>query len=206
MNSVSIDQLMLFVPAAFLVGASPGANNLLAFLAAVRAGWQRAAVGVIGRIAAWGVLVVLVSLGLDALLRTSEIAFVVLKWLGVGYLLYLAWSFWNAPVREEREPPSGRELMRREFLTLLGNPKAYLLLTAFLPQFVDRSDAYGGQLLVLGCVYLMVEAVAAMIWIAAGSWIGVNAWTPARRQIANRVSACLMGGAAVLLTRTDQAA
>lgn len=63
-----------------------------------------------------------------------------------------------------------------------------------------------GQLLILGGIYLLVEATAAMIWVSVGSWIGEHAWTPARRRIANRMSAGLMGAAALLLSRTDRAA
>ena len=69
---MTLEQLLIFLPAALLLGASPGANNLLAFVSATKAGWLRAAKGIFGRLAAWAVLVVLVSLGLDVLLRTSE--------------------------------------------------------------------------------------------------------------------------------------
>ena len=86
---MTLQQLFIFLPAALLLGASPGANNLLAFISATKAGWLRTAKSIIGRLAAWAVLIVLVSLGLDVLLRTSEVAFVALKWVGV-------WS-WSSP-------------------------------------------------------------------------------------------------------------
>jgi threonine/homoserine/homoserine lactone efflux protein len=106
---------------------------------------------------------VLISFGLDTLLRTSEFAFVALKWVGVAYLTYLAWKFWTADVSEELEMPDASTLMKREFLTLLGNPKAYLLLTAFLPQFVTDAVPVMPQLLTLGGLYLGVEGLAALL-------------------------------------------
>lgn len=202
---MSFQQVLIFLPAALLVGASPGANNLLAFVSATRAGWHPAATGVLGRLAAWAVLVILVALGLDALLRTSEMAFVALKWLGVAYLLVLAAQFWAADVSAPMEAPEVSSLMRREFLTLLGNPKAYLLLTAFLPQFVDDAAPLMPQLFVLGSVYLAVEGVAALLWVTAGTLVGARALTPARRRIINRASAGLMGSAAFVLARTARA-
>ena len=54
---MTVQQLALFVPVAFLVGVSPGANNLLAFASAARAGWRRAAQAVAGRIAGYGLKV-----------------------------------------------------------------------------------------------------------------------------------------------------
>ena len=203
---MTLQQLMIFLPAAFLLGASPGANNLLAFISATKAGWLRTAKGIFGRLAAWAVLVVLVSLGLDVLLRTSELAFVALKWIGVAYLLYLAFQFWTANVSSDLEAPEVSTLMRREFLTLMGNPKAYLLLTAFLPQFVHDAAPLMPQLFVLGALYLLVEGVAALLWVTAGTLVGARALTPLRRRIVNRASAGLMGAAAFFLARTEKAA
>ncbi|WP_161861077.1 LysE family translocator [Algicella marina] len=178
-----------------LLGASPAANNLLAFVSASRAGWLRTARSILGGLAAWAVLVVLVSSGLDALLRTSEIAFVALKWIGVAYLLYLPWQFWTADVRTEIEATEVSSLMRREFLTLMGSPKASLLLTAFLP-----------QLFALRVHYLLVEGVAALFWVSAGALVGAHALTPLRRRVVNRGSAGLMGTAAVVLCKSERAA
>ncbi len=204
--TVTLEQLLVFLPAALLLGASPGANNLLAFVSATKAGWLRTAKGISGRLAAWAVLVVLVSLGLDVLLRTSEFAFVALKWIGVAYLLYLAWKFWTAEVSTEIEAPEVSTLMRREFLTLMGNPKAYLLLTAFLPQFVNDGAALMPQLFTLGALYLLVEGVAALLWVSAGTLVGAHTLTPLRRRIINRASGGLMSTAALLLARTERAA
>lgn len=203
---MTLQQLLIFLPAAFLLGASPGANNLLAFVSATKAGWLRTAKSIVGRLAAWGVLVVLVSLGLDVLLRTSEFTFVVLKWIGVAYLSYLAWHFWTAEVSTDIEIPEISTLMRREFFTLMGNPKAYLLLTAFLPQFVDGAAPLMPQLLMLGAIYLAVEGLAALLWVTCGALVGAHALTPLRRRLINRASAGLMGAVAVILARSERAA
>ena len=203
---MTLEQLLIFLPAALLLGASPGANNLLAFVSATKVGWLRTAKSIFGRLAAWAVLVILVSMGLDVLLRTSEIAFVALKWVGVAYLLYLAWQFWTADVATEIRAPEVSTLMRREFLTLMGNPKAYLLLTAFLPQFVNDGAPLMPQLFALGTLYLLVEGVAALLWVSAGTLVGAHALTPLRRRMINRASAGLMATAALMLARTERAA
>jgi len=202
---MTFEQILIFLPAALLLGASPGANNLLAFISATKAGWRRSAKGIVGRLAAWAILVVLVSLGLDVLLRTSEFAFVILKWMGVAYLLFLTWKFWSADVSADIEADDVSTLMRREFLTLLGNPKAYLLLTAFLPQFVNNTGPVMPQLFMLGGLYLVAEGLAALLWVSAGTLVGARALTPLKRRIINRLSAGLMGGAAILLARSEKA-
>lgn len=202
---MTLAQIAMFLPAAILLALSPGANNLLAFAAGTRAGWRRAALGVSGRVAAWAVLVVLVSLGLDAVLGASQALFVTIKWLGVAYLVYLAFTLWNADTAPTTQTPRSAALMRREFFTLMGNPKAYLVLTAFLPPFVDTAHPALPQLLGLGAVYIAVEAISAVGWAGVGALLGAHALTPLRRRMVNRCSAVLLGGVALILARSQRA-
>ena len=200
---LSLSQVSWFLPAALLVGISPGANNLLAFNAATEVGWVRATQGLGGRVAAWVLLVLLVALGLDALFAASPALFDAVRWAGVAYLLFLGWSFWTAPVDRAGPSVATGVLVRREFLTLVGNPKAYLLLTAFLPQFVVRDGSITGQLLLLGALYLVAETLAAMVWIALGAGLGTCALEPGRRRLLNRVCGTAMVFAAVALVRAE---
>ena len=190
-------QVMAFLPAAFLVGLTPGPNNFLALATAGRAGPVPALRGLVGRCAAFAVLTVLVALGLDRLLTGSQLAFSALKWGGVGYLCYLAWRTWTAPIEGEPQRASGGF---REFLTCMANPKAYLLMTAFLPQFLAPGSPLT-QLLALGALYIVMEAIAALAWIGAGALLHRGALTVRGKRWLNRVFGGLMGIAALLLAR-----
>ncbi|MEU7259186.1 LysE family translocator [Streptomyces rimosus] len=78
-----------FFPAAVLLAATPGANQLLALRNGLRHG-PRAAVGAsLGRFGAFALMVAAVAAGLGALLTASEVAFSVVKWGGVAYLAWL---------------------------------------------------------------------------------------------------------------------
>ena len=194
-------QLALFLPAAALVALSPGANNLLAFGNASRAGWRVAVRALSGRLTAFVLMVCLVALGLGAMLQTSELAFRVVKWAGVAYLVWLAIATWRAPATALPQP---RGLARREFLTAMGNPKAYLLFTAFLPQFVIGDEGVARQLLALGAFYIAVEAVAASLWAGAGALWRRGTLSARGRGMMNRISGVMMLGAAGLLARTSR--
>ena len=143
-----------------------------------------------------------VTLGLDALLRTSELAFQILKWAGIAYLAHLGVRMWRAPATAPPAPTAA--LARREMPTALGNPKAYLLFTAFLPQFVQPGVPMAPQLLTLGALYIAIEGCAASLWAAVGAWVGGPALTERRRRLLNRVSGGMMMGAATLLTRAQR--
>ena len=82
--------------------------------------------------------------GLAALLYTSALAFEVIKYLGVAYLLYLAWSTLQEhgalDVQGESAPKTARQVIVEGILINVLNPKLSIFFFAFLPQFVDTTD------------------------------------------------------------------
>ncbi|MFC7456945.1 LysE family translocator [Brachybacterium sp. GCM10030267] len=163
----------VFLPAAVAMASIPGANQVLGLRNAAVVGARYAAAGVAGRFAAFAVLALLVVVGLGAVLARSAVAFEVLRWAGVVYLVWLGVSTIRNAGAGERHPDLRREergavAARREFITALTNPKALLLFASFLPQFMPTS-APASLLLVLAAVYIGVEALAAAAYIAAGS-------------------------------------
>ena len=204
------DQLLLFLPAAALVAASPGANNLLSLINGARAGLRPTLFSLLGRLAAFLILIAFVAGGLGALLSASELAFTVVKWLGVAYLTYLGIRLWISRELElgESETLEGSawRLARKEFLVAITNPKAILLFTAFLPQFIVPGTAATTQLLWLGAVYLPIEVCAACLYATAGSRVRKLRLTTARVRLFNRIAGGMMLSAAALLATSRRAA
>jgi threonine/homoserine/homoserine lactone efflux protein len=208
---MTLAQLLIFLPAAAIVAASPGANNLLAFANGSRHGFLPAALALLGRCLAFALMIAMVIGGLGALLEASEAAFQIIKWGGVLYLIYLGIQM----VLSRPEPQkhgqiiarSSYALARREFLVAMTNPKAVLLFTAFVPQFIVPADAgsFTVQLIVFGTIYVAVEFVAAMGWAFAGS--SIRALRPSAKRLTaiNRVSGFMMLGAAGVLATTRRA-
>jgi threonine/homoserine/homoserine lactone efflux protein len=160
-----------FVPAAVLVSLVPGANQVLSLRHAARYGTADAATALVGRLAAFVLLVAGVAAGLGALLTRSAVVLDVVRWVGV---VYLAWLGLVALLRPAHDGAGARAvsrsaLIRREFLTAVTNPKAFLLFAAFLPQFVPASAAGPATLAVLGCAYIGVEAVSALVYTLVGA-------------------------------------
>lgn len=91
--------------------------------------------------------------GLAAVLNSSAIAFQTIKWVGVGYLLYLAWQTLrdrSALVASATpRPVSFWRVIRTAILINVLNPKLTIFFFAFLPQFVPAGDPSGTLLMVL---------------------------------------------------------
>lgn len=201
---VTLTQLTVFLPAALLVAASPGANNLLALRNGMNTGLRGAVIALTGRALAFAVMLGLAAAGLAAALTRSQPVFETIKWLGVAYLAYLGLrSMFGRLPQTDPERPTGTHLARvhQEFLTVAANPKALLLFTAFLPQFVDPARPVAEQLLVLGPIYIAIELVAAGGWALAGCRLGQsNLSTRAHTRIERAMGGVFVGLAGFLAT------
>lgn len=108
-------------------------------------------------------------LGLSALLHTSALAFEVLKYAGVAYLLYLAYATWRDrsafAMNDAPAVATACSLMLRGFLLNILNPKLTIFFLAFLPQFVTPgSTAPAVQMLVLSAVFMAMTFAVFVIY------------------------------------------
>jgi threonine/homoserine/homoserine lactone efflux protein len=151
------------------------------------------------------VLGLLAAMVVATLIAASPVAYQVLRWAGVGYLLWLAWQGWYGAERAEGETAVGAPLwvwFRRGVVTNLLNPKAAVFYVAVLPQFLRPADGLGASLL-LAMIYVgTATAVHAMIVTLAGSAHALLA-DPARERAVRRVlSLALVGVAGWLAYKT----
>lgn len=198
--------LLLFVPACFAINMAPGPNNLLSISNATRYGLRAAWLAGGGRLLAFSGMIALASAGLAVVLHTSQLLFMIIKTVGALYLFYIAWQLWRAAPGTEGDAQGGAtlwQLARQEFFVAAGNPKAILVFTAFLPQFVDPQQPMALQFAILGALFLLFELVA----IGLYAWMGLGMkrflGQPHGRRLFNRSCATLLGGAGLglLLSR-----
>jgi len=109
--------------------------------------------------------------GLAALLHVSAVAFHTLRWAGVAYLIYLAWTMWRqsdalALDATPTGPASSRAIATKGVLMNILNPKLSIFFLAFLPQFVAPGDASSPlpQMLVLSGIFMLMTFVVFVIY------------------------------------------
>lgn len=133
-----------FLITSLIVVASPGTGALVTVAAGVSRGARAAIVAALG--CTLGILPHMLAAitGLAALMHASAIAFEVLRYAGVAYLLYMAWMSVQAQgplnLEPEARTPSDREVIRHAVLVNLLNPKLSIFFFAFLPQFVGYDE------------------------------------------------------------------
>ncbi len=116
------------------------------------------------------------ALGLAAVFHASALAFQIVKYLGVAYLLYLAWQMWksSSPLSIDKKNinSSYLEIVVKGFLLNILNPKLSIFFLAFIPQFIPSSEENVlFHMLILGGVFmLMTFAVFVVYGFLAGSF------------------------------------
>jgi threonine/homoserine/homoserine lactone efflux protein len=153
-----------FLLTSLIVVVSPGTGVLYTLGAGLSRG-SRASV-----IAAFGCTLGIVPhmaaavTGLAALLHTSALAFQTLKYLGVAYLLYMAWSTLKeqGALRVEKEiaPRSARHVIVAAVLINILNPKLSIFFFAFLPQFVSADELHPlVRMLEMSAVFMLITFI-----------------------------------------------
>lgn len=173
LGGVEPDALWGFVLASIVMEITPGPN--MAYLAILALGdGRRAGYAAVTGVALGLLLVGLASaLGVGAAVTASPLAWQVLRWGGVAYLLWLAWDGWRGANETPEHAAPGSTLMRffrRGLVTNLLNPKAFALYIAVLPGFVSADHPIIPQAIGLSLLYVLIAtAIHLAIVTAAGA-------------------------------------
>lgn len=200
---MELSVLLLFAGALVLAAGTPG-PSIAALVAQVLARGGRSALPFLA--AMWVGEAMWLSAAVFGLVLVAEVLhelFVIVKYAGVAYLLYLAWKMWRAPTGNDRLPDARADAPWRMFAAglavTLGNPKIMIFYLALLPAIVDLE----GDLLVgwaeLTATMLVVLAAIDFFYLVLAARLRRFVADPARRRAANRVSALIMGGAAAAI-------
>src|SRR5512145_2824936 len=134
---MSVETWLAFFVASWLISLSPGAGAISCMAAGLRYGFRRAAWNIAGLILGILFVLAIVAAGLGAILAASSLAFAVVKWLGVAYLVWLGIQQWRAPAFAVDANAAGqqlgatpRELLLRGFLVNATNPKGIVFMLA----------------------------------------------------------------------------
>ncbi|HET9862912.1 MAG TPA: LysE family translocator, partial [Steroidobacteraceae bacterium] len=137
--------LLTFCAVYALAVATPGPGIAAIVARSLAHGFRGAPAFVAGFIVGDLAWFAVAATGLAAVAKTAAAVFVVIKWAGVAYLLFLAWKLWTAPagrvaVVDEDDSQHGWRAFVASLMLTLGNPKAILFFLALLPTVVDLAS------------------------------------------------------------------
>lgn len=177
MINLTLSLVVFLLPLAY----SPGPGNMFFAANGARFGFSYTLAANVGYHVATLVVTLLIGIGYQWVLAVSPEVFLVLKILGVAYILYLAWKLTNANTLAEdiNEPPKfwsgfwGR--FGEGMILLLLNPKAYLIIVLVFSQFLpaDRQNDFR-LLFVIAVIFTLNNMIAFGVWAYAGDRLAVK--------------------------------
>ncbi len=191
--------LLIFAGALFVAAGSPGPSIAALVARVISKGFRDVLPFLAAMWIGEAIWLSLAVFGLAFVAQTFHLAFVVVKYLGVAYLVYLGVSYWRAPpadlTRMAPERKSPRAMVVRALLVSLCNLKTLLFYGAFFPQFLSGGPDVGMEIAVLSATFLVLAV------LVDGGWALLAA--RARRFLAslgrlrNRLSGGLLIGAGI---------
>lgn len=202
---MALDTWLAFFVASWIISVSPGSGAIYAMSCGMNHGFRRGFIGTLGLIAGIWTALAIVAIGLGAILSASSLAFALLKWLGVAYLVYLGIKQWRAPVtplvaaQNDEGRTSAKSLIARGWAVNATNPKGIVFMMAVMPQFIDTQAPLLPQYLVIGATFAFTDFVIMALYTGFAARVLSYFRSDAQIRFLNRVFGGLFVAAATAL-------
>ncbi|OSR27507.1 threonine transporter RhtB [Pseudomonas savastanoi pv. retacarpa] len=197
---MALETWLGFFAACWIISLSPGAGAIASMSCGLQYGFLRGYWNALGLQIALVAQIAIVAAGLGAVLAASEMAFTLIKWFGVAYLVYLralpADLGDESAVRPVGKPMT---LVIRGFLVNISNPKALIFMLAILPQFIEPAAPLLIQYAIIAATMVVVDLIVMAGYTGLASKVLRMLKTPRQQRRLNRTFASLFVGAAGFL-------
>jgi len=196
--------LILFASALIISAGSPGPSIAALISRVLACGWKDVVPFVAAMWIGEAIWLSFAVAGLASMAETYYTAFLILKYAGVAYLLYLGWQMWHIKTDEKNsvaieDPQRPFKMFLTGMAVTLGNPKIMVFYLALLPSILDMRDiSMTGWIEMTATMFLVLACIdIAYIVLAAKTRLLLK--KPQIVRMVNRISATVMGSAAVFI-------
>jgi len=203
---------LAFFAAAWAISLSPGPGAVAVMSASLQHGFARGWFAIVGLVLGFWTQLVIVAAGVGAIIATSALAFAIVKWLGVAYLVYLGVRQWRAPplafepvADDGRTPPTRRRIVAEAWLLNAVNPKGTAFMLAVVPQFLTPSEPLVAQYVAIGATLAFTDLVVNTAYAALASRLLGLLRSPRRVRAVQRVFGSLFIALGALLATFKRA-
>ena len=198
-----------FMLACWAISVSPGAGAIASMSSGLNYGFRHGYWNALGLQIALLIQILIVAAGVGVLFATTPLAFQIVKWFGVAYLMYLAYQQWTAPIKviqieHEQKNKSALTLVFHGFVVNMSNPKAIVFLLAVLPQFLDLSRPQAPQYSIMAITMVTIDLIVMAGYTGLASKVLRLLRSPRQQKYLNRGFAVMFSCAALLLSAIQQ--
>ena len=155
-------EIIYFLIASFLVVVVPGPTVSLIIASSLKSGMRAGILNIVGTQLGLIILILLLALGFKVISPFLEDVIKVIRIIGAVYLMtlgYLSFTSKNITDNSEKLNKFDKKFILQGLIVILSNPKAFLFLGAFIPQFINISQPIGSQIIYFGILFMIVGAI-----------------------------------------------
>jgi len=196
---MTIATLLVFIPTFFFVSITPGMCMTLALTMGMRFGLRKTLWMMLGELVGVGLVASLSAIGVAALMLTYPALFVVLKYAGGAYLIYLGIQMWQSKGKmalnlddDNNTIMSKKSFIIQGFITAIANPKGWAFFIALLPPFLNYAQPLTAQLIQLIFLILLLEFICLLIYAGGGKSLRTFMMKSGNLEHLNRIAGTLL--------------
>jgi len=197
---INTSLLALFVPTFFMVSITPGMCMTLSLTLGMSLGLRRTLYMMWGELAGVALVSIAAVAGVAAVMLKYPEAFILLKYCGGGYLIFLGVQMWRSRGKmalsdqAETDTATGKSALAVQgFITAIANPKGWAFMISLLPPFIDKTHPMLPQLSLLLAIILLIEFICLVIYASGGKRLRSFLSKKGGSTLLNRLSGILMG-------------
>jgi threonine/homoserine/homoserine lactone efflux protein len=206
-GSLNMTLLTLFIPTFLFVSATPGMCMTLSLTLGMAIGVRRTMWMMLGELFGVALVSVAAVLGVAAVMLNSPGVYLLLKYVGGAYLVYLGLQLWRSRGKmaiQETSLGSTVQVKRwslivQGFVTAVANPKGWAFMVSLLPPFIDTRLPLQPQLFLLVVIILIIEFICLILYASGGRTLRQFLQQHGNVRKMNRIAGTLMAGVGVWL-------
>ena len=159
---MGIEQIIYYCFACFVVVIVPGPTVTLIIANTLSFGTRAGIFNVVGTQLGLILMIGLLAIGFQVVVQQLEWFLIVIRFLGAIYLIWLGYKIFSSPSLMQKISDKkyfNNKFVLQGFLVIWSNPKAFLFLGAFIPQFLDINQLTEFQIIYLGLLFMLIGAI-----------------------------------------------
>ena len=199
-------EYFLYLQIILFLFITPGTPRILIISYSMNYGVQKCVWTAFGDISANIIQATLVIFFIGSLFSEHSVILNSLKWIGIAYIVYLAYDIYNSRPKNINSSEISKKgffsFYKDGFLVAGTSPKAWMFFPFIFPQFIDFSENYIAQFIILLITYVVLDFLSLIGYAILANKLII--WLKANPKVINTISACVLIIIAIIIALTQQ--
>ena len=199
-------EFILFLQIIIILFITPGTPRIVIISSSINFGVKKCIWTALGDISANIIQATLVIFVIGSLFSEHSVILNSLKWIGIAYIVYLAYDIYNSRPKDINSSEISKKgffsFYKDGFLVAGTSPKAWMFFPFIFPQFIDFSQNYIVQFIILLITYVVLDFLSLIGYAILAKKLII--WLKANPKVINTISACVLIIIAIIIAFTHQ--